>query len=135
MSRLKTFLVMGMINVFALLVLGLVFENLLMVVFGAVCTVVILSGLFAGGKKKPKALPSTLETPDQLADDLADLLGIYTDRRCKDLGEDRHYQGDIWHGECDCRVFWVPRLTNRMRQAVMNEYYSAQMAVAPWIRS
>lgn len=93
----------------------------------------------------------TLETPDELADHIADLLGIYEDARCG-VAEDRtchcetpaaesagfddgyDYLLDRPHchlldapGEpphidgCNCRVWWVPAMAVRIRQAVANE--------------
>ncbi len=53
-----------------------------------------------------------LETPDELADHLADLMGIYQDSRC-DEGE--HVD------DCDCRVGWVPAMADRIRSAAANE--------------
>lgn len=53
------------------------------------------------------------ETPEQLAEDLADMIGVYQDKRCPFddgcLGE--HFPG------CLCRVFWIPAMTRRIEQA------------------
>ena len=54
-----------------------------------------------------------LETPSELADHLADLLGIYEDPNCT---EEKHEAG-----ECDCRVHWVIQMTKRIREATKNE--------------
>lgn len=57
-----------------------------------------------------------LETTDELADWLADKLGIYDDSRCK-------FEDNDWHhvSECQCRVWWVPQMADRIRRAVANE--------------
>ncbi len=65
------------------------------------------------------------ETPSELADHLADLLDIQEDNRCKVIGWDNppdligpipeHIQN------CDCRVFWILEMTERIRRAVINE--------------
>jgi hypothetical protein len=54
-----------------------------------------------------------IETVDELADNLADLLGIYEDRTRRGI----EHGGD----GCDCRVYWVPAMAARIRRAVENE--------------
>ena len=58
-----------------------------------------------------------LETPSDLADHLADKLGIYSDPRCGDTAE----RLDVHVDDCECRVWWVPNMAERIRQAVKNE--------------
>jgi hypothetical protein len=89
-----------------------------------------------------------IETVDELADWLADQLGIYTDRRCnepaadwtcpeascpdQEEGEHCHTSLDgagptdgdyeVIHVEsCECRVNWVPAMADRIRAAAQNE--------------
>lgn len=69
-----------------------------------------------------------IETPDDLASLLADKIGIYEDRRCYDLRTrmeaDPEAEGDpdeAHVNDCNCRVHWVPRMADRMREAVQNE--------------
>mgnify|MGYP001356565362 CR=1 FL=1 len=92
-----------------------------------------------------------IETPDELADYIADLLGIYEDPRCgvdynvscgcenpneagyggdpvdgpEEVGEHCHLidqPGEMHHEpDCDCRVWWAPRMADRIRAAVRNE--------------
>lgn len=70
-----------------------------------------------GEKRSGGAVMPYIETVDDLADILADRLGIYEDRRCQ-----RNDSADITHVEhCSCRVNWVPAMADRMRQAVKNE--------------
>ena len=66
-----------------------------------------------------------METPNDLADHLADLLGIYEDGRCssedgvlhdRPEGQERQHIPD-----CDCRVFWVPLMAQRIKDAVDTE--------------
>ena len=57
-----------------------------------------------------------IETVDELADHLADLLGIYQDKRCEFNEADYDHVND-----CNCRVGWVPVMADRIRQAVANE--------------
>lgn len=66
-----------------------------------------------------------LETPEELADHLADLLGIYQDPRCN-LDEDQHAE------RCNCRAWWVPRMADRIRCAAGNEVLLR--AAAPALR-
>lgn len=54
-----------------------------------------------------------IETPPDLAEYLADSYGIYHDSNCTEKLHDE--------GECDCRVFWVPFITERIRKSVSNE--------------
>lgn len=88
------------------------------------------------------------ETPDELADHLADLLGIYEDKRCdawtcEECGtpytEPPEANAELEHrcpcggfvstlaarGEhadrCRCRVNWVPAMADRIRAAAVNE--------------
>ncbi len=58
----------------------------------------------------------SVELPADLAEALADQLGIYTDPRC-DVEEER----DIHVHYCHCRVIWVPDVTRRIRDAVHAE--------------
>lgn len=66
-----------------------------------------------------------IETPDELADHIADLIypsGIYHDTRCPDqVGEQDGYLDTQHIPDCNCRVYWVPRMAERIRQAVNNE--------------
>jgi len=67
-----------------------------------------------------------LETPYELAEHLADLLGIYEDKRCDHeivMGrKDVRFEDDDGHEpDCDCRVLWVPRMAERIRNSVANE--------------
>lgn len=77
-----------------------------------------------------------LETPDELADHIADLLGIYEDPRCgaidgcwctADADAGLHCHLDDEPGfpphisGCNCRVEWAPRMAARIRRAVENE--------------
>lgn len=63
--------------------------------------------------------PEKPESLYDVADHLADLLGIYEDARC-DWGvitgeEDQRWEGDNGHvDDCNCRVQWVPRLVDRI---------------------
>jgi hypothetical protein len=60
-----------------------------------------------------------LETPGELADWLADKMGIYGDPNCVNP---TGIEGDDMHDDdCNCRVFWVPRMADRIRSAVKNE--------------
>lgn len=56
-----------------------------------------------------------IEMPGDLAEFLADQLGVYEDKRCPDTLEGDHIE------DCDCRVFWVPAMTDRIRKAVEAE--------------
>ena len=58
-----------------------------------------------------------LETPDDLAEYLADLAGIYVDPRCVYRNSDERQHSTM----CACRVFWIPELAARIRQSVDNE--------------
>ena len=66
-----------------------------------------------------------LETPSELADHLADLLGIGQDSRCQVIGWDNplNFIGPIPEHiqDCDCRVFWILEMTDRIRRSVINE--------------
>ena len=63
-----------------------------------------------------------IETPQDLAEELANWLGIYEDVRCHSLPDTQDIYGDREHAEdCNCRVFWVPLMINRIRKAVQNE--------------
>ncbi len=66
-----------------------------------------------------------METPSELADHLADLLGIGQDSRCMVIGWDNppDFIGPIPEHiqNCDCRVFWILEMTNSIRKAVVNE--------------
>ncbi len=60
-----------------------------------------------------------LETPNELADWLADQVyptGVYEDPECTARRGDEDHTAD-----CNCRVFWVPAMADRIRQAVQNE--------------
>jgi len=62
-----------------------------------------------------------LETPDELADHLADLLGIYG------------AHGDQCTEQKPCRVCWVPGMTERIRSSVLNEQrLVGHPADGPW---
>ena len=63
-----------------------------------------------------------LETPDELAEVLADWLGIYRDSRCDNLElATKDETGDTHIDRCDCRVWWTYRMTLRIRKSVANE--------------
>jgi len=69
-----------------------------------------------------------IETAEDLANFLADQLGIYEDDRClkkqKILKTDptNKLSPHLIHLEnCTCRIFWVLDMTIRIRQAVHNE--------------
>ena len=82
-----------------------------------------------------------IETSSELADHLADLLGIYGDIRCETwrdyppdfigpipaekeqfrVGDGLNYNSDHID-DCNCRVFWVLDMASRMRKAVVNEF-------------
>ena len=80
-----------------------------------------------------------LETPSELADHLADLLGIYEDERCKGIGwydqypvgfigpiqeRPEEYDTDGHIKDCDCRVIWILKISKRFREAVINKLIS-----------
>ena len=54
-----------------------------------------------------------IETIDEVVEEIADMIGIYIDSRCGD--SDEHIQ------DCNCRVNWAPRMTERLRKALANE--------------
>ena len=56
-----------------------------------------------------------IETPEELADHLADLLGIYEDPKHPVSPAGDHMDG------CKCRMCWVSVVADRMRRAVKNE--------------
>lgn len=60
-----------------------------------------------------------IETPDELADHIADLAGVYD-------GCDKANEGEIAEDcrDCNCRVGFVFMLAERIRQSVKNERFS-----------
>jgi hypothetical protein len=58
-----------------------------------------------------------LETPPQLAEVLANEFGIYG----------AHPEGRDDRENCDCRVCFVSSVTERIRQAVLNEHLLARV--------
>lgn len=59
----------------------------------------------------------SVELPSDVAEYVADQAGVYRDPRCPDdldNAED-HFE------DCNCRVYWVPWVTQRMRDAVHAE--------------
>ncbi len=78
-----------------------------------------------------------IETTSELADHLADLLGIYGDIRCEALQYYQNYPTDFIGPtlgrpeeldsfghvkDCDCRVNWVLGMADRIRRSVVNEF-------------
>ena len=62
-----------------------------------------------------------LETPEDLAEWLADTCNIYVDPRC--------HNPNGHEPMCACRVFWIPELAARIRQSVANEKALAVLEV------
>ncbi len=85
--------------------------------------------------REEKLTMPNFETPSELADHLADLLGLSKDVKCEVIGWNNppDFIGPIPEHiqNCDCRVFWILEMTNRIRRAVVNEITSDLRAFKP----
>ena len=72
-----------------------------------------------------------IETSDDLADELANMLGIYEDPRCVLVrSSDTGSSELVHHEECNCRQFWTHAMAERIRRAVEGDKrYAASLAV------
>ena len=77
------------------------------------CIMIVLwrLGQAQGYTVAKRRYPGKREPSEQLAESIADEFGIYEDRRCDAYEIDDHAEN------CRCRVFWVPEMTRRIRDA------------------